>query len=126
MGNEVSQPRNKIGRKVVAQKLENASKTGVLSLREHHLDEIPDAVFDLKNLTTLDLSVNKLTKLGPISKLSNVKSLRLCENRLGPGSLEGLAHLPKLQSFAADGNLLGKSIKTSDDKKPKTVTKKIT
>jgi len=68
--------------------------------------------------------VNKLTKLGPISKLSNVKSLRLCENRLGPGSLEGLAHLPKLQSFAADGNLLGKSIKTSDDKKPKTVTTK--
>jgi hypothetical protein len=40
-----SQPSNLTGRKVVHQKLENAKKTGVLSLREHKLDEVPEPVF---------------------------------------------------------------------------------
>ena len=43
MGN--TQPHNKTGRKVVEQKLENARKTGVLSLREHKLENCPSLVF---------------------------------------------------------------------------------
>jgi hypothetical protein len=44
MGN--AQPKNKTGRKVVEQKLENAKKTGILSLREHHLEHCPEQVFE--------------------------------------------------------------------------------
>jgi hypothetical protein len=46
MGNAgSSQPSNRTGKKVVDQKLENAKKTGVLSLREHKLENVPDRVF---------------------------------------------------------------------------------
>ena len=44
MGN--TQPHNKTGRKVVEQKLENARKTGVLSLSEHKLESCPSPVFE--------------------------------------------------------------------------------
>ena len=44
MGN--AQPHNKTGRKVVEQKLENARKTGVLSLSEHKLESCPNPVFE--------------------------------------------------------------------------------
>lgn len=45
MGTTSSKPTNKVGKKVVQQKLETASKTGVLSLREHKLENIPSEVF---------------------------------------------------------------------------------
>ena len=44
MGN--TQPHNKTGRKVVEQKLENAKKTGVLSLSEHKFENVPSQVFE--------------------------------------------------------------------------------
>jgi len=44
MGN--TQPHNKTGRKVVEQKLENATKTGVLSLCEHKLETCPNQIFE--------------------------------------------------------------------------------
>jgi Leucine-rich repeat (LRR) protein len=54
------------------------------------------------------LSGNRLSRLGPIDKLSNLKSLRICENQYQPGSLNGISKLSKLQSFAAANNALGK------------------
>ena len=45
MGTTSSKPTNKVGGKVVKQKLDSASKTGVLSLREHKLENIPPQVF---------------------------------------------------------------------------------
>lgn len=44
MGN--TQPKNKTGRNVVVQKLENAKKTGVLSLSEHQMEVVPQQVFE--------------------------------------------------------------------------------
>jgi len=44
MGN--AQPTNKTGRKVVDKKLEHATKTGVLSLSEHSLEQIPSRVLE--------------------------------------------------------------------------------
>ena len=52
--------KNKTGKKVVKQKLEHAEKTGILSLTEHGLKEVPSAVLTLTSLRTLDLSSNAL------------------------------------------------------------------
>ena len=52
--------KNKTGKKVVKQKLEHAEKTGILSLTEHGLKEVPPAVLALSSLRTLDLSANAL------------------------------------------------------------------
>jgi hypothetical protein len=41
-----SKPKNKTDRKVTEQKLENAKKTGILSLREHGLESCPNQVFE--------------------------------------------------------------------------------
>lgn len=43
MGN--SHPKNKTGKQVVAQKLQTATKTNILSLTEHGLEEIPTQVY---------------------------------------------------------------------------------
>lgn len=105
-----SQPTNKTGRKVVRQKVANAEKTKILSLREHNLDEIPENVFELTDLRTLDVSKNKLTSLGKIALLSGLKSLNCDENNLAAGSLASVRQLAKLTSLSAGGNRLGKPI----------------
>mmetsp|Transcript_11792 Transcript_11792/g.17293 ORF Transcript_11792/g.17293 Transcript_11792/m.17293 type:complete len:297 (+) Transcript_11792:42-932(+) len=108
MGN--SQPTNKTGRKVVQQKLENASKTNILSLREHNLDSLPDQVFLITNLKTLDISSNELKSLSDIGSLKLLKSLNCDDNKLGPGSMEKITSLTKLQILRAGGNTLGRPI----------------
>ena len=46
MGNSHGkQPKNKTGRLVVTQKLQTATKTNILSLTEHGLEEIPTQVY---------------------------------------------------------------------------------
>jgi len=108
MGN--TQPHNKTGRKVVEQKLENARKTGVLSLSEHKLEACPKQVFEISKLTTLDLSKNKLKKLNPnLSNLKVLKSLNVDHNKLEPGSLHVLSSLPKLKTLSANHNALGRA-----------------
>lgn len=104
MGN--AQPTNKTGRKVVQQKLENAQKTNILSLCEHKMDAIPDAVLQITTLKTLDVSKNNLKSLGRIDKLTNLKSLNCKENKLP--TLGNISKLQKLQTLLAGGNVLGK------------------
>lgn len=65
----------------------------------------------IKNLKTLDLSKNTLTKLSPkVALLENLKSLNLEQNKLPAGSLMPIAKLSKLQNFSVGGNLLGKHV----------------
>lgn len=107
MGN--TQPKNKTGKKVVAQKLEHAKKTGVLSLAEHKLESCPTQVFQIHKLTTLDLSSNKISALNPnVANLKSLKSLNLEDNKLPPGSLNALGRLSNLQALNCGRNLLGR------------------
>merc|ERR1712154_2414 len=117
MGN--SQPTNKTGRKVVQQKLENARKTNILSLREHKLESLPDQVFLITSLKTLDISSNELTSLSHIDRLKLLKSLNCDDNKLGPGSMENITSLTKLQILRAGGNVLGKPISNLPNKNRK-------
>lgn len=99
-----SKPRNKVGTRVVAQKLTTAQKTNILSLTEHKLEEIPPQVFLLTSLRTLDLSKNKLQNLGRISQLKELKSLNCDENALGARSLATIAALGKLTNLSLAKN----------------------
>ncbi|KAL9189766.1 hypothetical protein ACHAXT_009441 [Thalassiosira profunda] len=106
MGNQGSQPRNKTGKRVVAQKLETAKKTNILSLTEHGLEEIPEQVFQITSLRTLDLSKNKLQSLGKISQLKELKSLNCDENVLATSSLGPISNLSKLTTLSLGKNRL--------------------
>lgn len=64
--------------------------------------------FRIAALRTLDVSKNKLTALGRIEVLTNLKSLHCEENQLPPGALSKIATLSKLQTLFAGGNQLGK------------------
>jgi len=111
MGTGSSTPTNRTGKDVVRQKVENAQKTGVLSLQEHKLEEIPEKVFRLVNIRTLDVSKNKLKRLSPNLKLlTKLKSLNCDENKLQAGSLAPVTSLNKLQTLSAGGNQLGKPV----------------
>jgi len=107
MGNTSSfgQPKNQTGKKVVIQKLENASKTGILSLQEHDLEEVPHQVFSLSKLRSLDLSKNSLKDLSTcnLGGLINLKVLNFESNKLRPGSLKAISELHKLQVLNAGG-----------------------
>lgn len=106
MGNAGSTPKNKTGKKVVAQKLETARKTNVLSLTEHRLEEIPGKVFELTSLRTLDLSKNKLQNLGNLSQLKELKSLNCNQNMLANRSLSSISKLHKLTILSIGENRL--------------------
>mmetsp|Transcript_31940 Transcript_31940/g.49005 ORF Transcript_31940/g.49005 Transcript_31940/m.49005 type:complete len:294 (+) Transcript_31940:104-985(+) len=110
MGNAGSQPTNRTGKKVVAQKLETAKKTGILSLTEHKLDSIPGQVFQIPNLRTLDVSKNNLKDLSYLSQLKALKSLNCDDNKLAAGTLDAVSELSKLQNLSAGGNQIGKPI----------------
>mmetsp|Transcript_25179 Transcript_25179/g.35480 ORF Transcript_25179/g.35480 Transcript_25179/m.35480 type:complete len:301 (-) Transcript_25179:46-948(-) len=118
MGNAGSQPTNRTGKKVVVQKLESAKKTGVLSLTEHKLDVIPEQVFQIPNLRTLDVSKNNLKNLGShLSRLTALKSLNCDDNKLTAGTLDCISGLSKLQTLSAGGNLIGKPVSTQNGAK---------
>lgn len=106
MGNAASTPKNKTGKKVVAQKLETARKTNVLSLTEHRLEEIPGKVFELTSLRTLDLSKNKIQNLGNLSQLKELKSLNCNQNMLANRSLSSISKLHKLTILSIGENRL--------------------
>mmetsp|Transcript_1402 Transcript_1402/g.3889 ORF Transcript_1402/g.3889 Transcript_1402/m.3889 type:complete len:283 (-) Transcript_1402:808-1656(-) len=118
MGNAIggSKPKNKTGRKIVAQKLDNAKKTGILSLSEHGLEAVFPQIYELTNLTTLDLSRNSLKSIGAVNKLKVLKLFNVDENRLKAGSLASIQHLTKLQTLSASGNQLGKMTATEGGK----------
>lgn len=114
MGNVSSsggKPKNKTGKAVLKQKLENATKTGVLSLQQHKLDGIPTQVFSLTNLRTLDISHNNLKKLSSdLASLTNLKIFKCNGNKLVRGSLDSLPALEKLQVLNAGDNRLGRPL----------------
>ncbi|GMI19941.1 hypothetical protein TrRE_jg2848 [Triparma retinervis] len=125
MGNTgSSKPKNKTGKSVVAQKLANASKLGVLSLSEHKLKKIPDKVLAIEKLTTLDLSMNSLTnsddvmQLIPV-RLTKLKTLNLDSNSLYCGSLPDFSS-SNLQTLQLSHNSLGLHlpVKKSSQSKP--------
>jgi len=110
MGN--TQPKNKTGKNVTAQKLENAKKLGVLSLSEHGLTTIPSELVDSDDyakLRVLDLSHNRLASIGGKlgSSLPELKTLNLDHNALTAGTLSELAQLKKLQNLSLSHNALG-------------------
>ena len=88
-------------------RFENAEKTGVYARRSAGLTIVPEKVWGLLNLRTLDLSENKLTgdslkKLGSLSKL---KSLALDNNKLSSLPAE-LCTLNELTSLSLNHNSL--------------------
>ncbi|KAL7539930.1 hypothetical protein ACHAXR_009710, partial [Thalassiosira sp. AJA248-18] len=78
----------------------------VLSLTEHGLEEIPEQVFQLPNLRTLDVSKNKIQNLGNISQLKRLKSLNCDENILATRSLSPISKLSELTSLSLGKNRL--------------------
>jgi Leucine-rich repeat (LRR) protein len=126
-------PEPKTGKKVAAQKIETASKTGLLSLSGHALTEVPSSIWEIEKISTLDLSSNKietlpgaivklkmlkslkldknkLTKLPPLDGLGRLTSLSMGENGLGPGSLSILPQPPKLVKLIVPSNRLGGTV----------------
>ena len=81
---------------MVRQKLEHAGKTGILSLGEHGLKEVPSEVLALTGLKTLDLAGNALKSLpAKFADLRALKTLKLDANMLG--SLPDLSVLDKVR-----------------------------
>jgi len=73
--------------------------------------------YRITTLKTLDLSKNALRTLNPlISKLMDLKSLNVEQNKLPMGSLHSIPKLTKLQSLSVGGNLLGKQMKFEEGK----------
>ncbi|CAM9613595.1 unnamed protein product, partial [Choristocarpus tenellus] len=100
-----SQPKNKTGRKVTAQKVKTAGATGVLALQEHGLKEIPEDIFQLINLRTLNLASNALKIIpGALCSLTKLKTLRVDNNKLE--TLPDLSALLALTDLSARGNHL--------------------
>lgn len=78
------------------------------------MDDLPAQLFgpDLQKLRTLDLSKNKLTRLGKLNTLVELKSLNLDNNMLPAGSLAPVTSLVKLQNLSVRLNRLGKPVVT--------------
>lgn len=88
------------------QKIENAKKTNILSLTEHGLEEIPEPVFQLGSLRTLDISKNKLQRLGKVGQLTDLKTLNCDDNSLHSDAIAPISKLAKLQSLSMGKNRL--------------------
>jgi len=80
-------------------------------LTEHNLVEVPFQVYELANITTLDISNNKLKDLPPnLTKLTKLKSLKCDKNLLPNGSLSPtITQFSNLQILSAGENKLGQS-----------------
>ncbi|EQC42208.1 hypothetical protein SDRG_01046 [Saprolegnia diclina VS20] len=90
---------------VQATKIERAKATGILSLHGCKLKRIPDDVFAIEKLNTLDLSNNELVEIpAAIGQLINLKTLKLDSNQLA--SLPDLSALTKLTNLVLDNNKL--------------------
>ena len=99
----------KRGKHVQSQKCERAKATGILSLTDSKLKRIPDKVFELTNLNTLDLSHNALTEL-PIqitTQFLQLKVLKLQGNKLTMlpdlSALTKLTHVRSSYKFTIPG-----------------------
>ena len=84
--------------------IENASKTGVLSLRGSGIDEMPEKVFALAKLRSLDVSSNKIKRLGEgVSKLTSLVNLNVDDNAIA--GFHPSTHLSeKLENISCNRN----------------------
>ena len=83
-------------------------KTGIASLRDEQLSQIPCELLLLKNLRTADLGGNRLKELPEaFASLTGIQRLRLSHNLLGPDSkaLLPLQWLSQLVNLSLDHNL---------------------
>ncbi len=99
-----------LARKIDRSKLHQVSE---LSLRYSNLDTLPESLFDLTDLTGLDLSDNQLTSLPEnLGNLTNLTWLNLDNNQLVnlPESLGKLTNLKRLKSYNNRLKTLPKSI----------------
>jgi len=119
MGASESKPKNKTGKNVARQKMETASKTGVLSLNGHNIVEVPSKVFELYNLRTLDFSNNSLKTLPiKLTALTQLKSLNCDRNRLRNSGISPISKLTKLQALSLSSNRLGEPAVSKNDSNP--------
>jgi len=84
--------------------IERARREGrkELFLRDQGLTELPDALWDLTNLTSLNLGSNQLTQLpAEVAQLTNLTSLNLGSNQLTqlPAEVGKLTNLTSLNLF---------------------------
>mmetsp|Transcript_17890 Transcript_17890/g.48300 ORF Transcript_17890/g.48300 Transcript_17890/m.48300 type:complete len:253 (-) Transcript_17890:461-1219(-) len=89
-----------------AKRIERAEKTGVFALRDQGLAELPERIFSLKNLRTLDVGNNKLLKLpDAVGRCSMLLTISVDGNKLKilPSVI---CNLGKLENLSASGNLL--------------------
>lgn len=85
--------------------MEVATKTGILSLHDLKLKQIPPDIFDLNHLKTLDVTGNHILSYPEsITNFTQLKILRLDRNNLT--SLPYLKDLPRLVDVSAPGNRL--------------------
>lgn len=89
-----------------SKRLERAEKTGVLALREQGASSLPDRVWTLRSLRSLDVGHNRLLSLPQgVGKLSSLTSLAVEGNRL-KALPPALGQLTKLENLTASHNLL--------------------
>ncbi|KAJ3054196.1 hypothetical protein HK097_002419 [Rhizophlyctis rosea] len=80
MGNAAS---TKGAKGTMKDRLERADKTGIVTLTDAKLKEIPEKIFTIKNLKNLDLSRNKLSSIPPqLQTFTTLKFLSLSHNSL--------------------------------------------
>jgi len=95
-----------MGNKQTKIHLENASKTGVCTLANAKLKELPPELFKLTKLRSLDISSNCLSRYPrQIELLTTLKVLNLAQNRLTELTV---LKLSKLESLNGRDNLLQK------------------
>lgn len=93
-----------MGNKQTKIHLENATKTGVCTLSGLKLEELPDELFKIIKLRSLDVSLNRISRFPPnLSQMTNLKVLNLSGNRLTDINVQKMT---KLENLNAKSNLI--------------------
>ena len=89
--------------------LETAQKTGACTLSNMNLEEkdVPEALFKIEKLRSLDISQNKIRIIPPeLGKLANLKMLNLSGNRCTKIDQNLINNWTKLETLLASSLLL--------------------
>lgn len=86
--------------------LETAHKTGACTLSQLNLEELPNELFKIAKLRSLDISQNKLTFLpNELARFVNLKMFNVSTNRLRQLDQPIIQALTKLETLIAHSNL---------------------